>query len=126
MSGDGWYSTMTVLISSYSYVNQYMAIGHRFVHSNVIARITKIWTVPEGTGALEPLDAPNPLMDECKPLDQSGTYLIEAIVRVEDGSDSTLIERASRELLSFKKQLEGCLDLRTPDRLSLDTRVKAS
>ena len=80
--------------------------------------------MPEGHGALEPLDAPNLPLSDLRPVDPSGSYLFEACVRVEDGRDSKLTEQAINELLAFKRQLEGAVDLRVPDRLALDTRVK--
>ncbi|KAK3071340.1 hypothetical protein LTR53_008808 [Teratosphaeriaceae sp. CCFEE 6253] len=112
---------------SYKYINQYLATpGHRYVHNNVVIRIGRILSVPEGTGALEALDAPIPTLTDCKPLDPSGTYYLEACVRVEDGTNSKLVEQATAELMAFKKQVEGAIDLRVPERLSLDTRVKGT
>jgi len=43
---------------------------------------------------------------------------------MEDGSNSKLMEQAMQEMMAFKKQMEGSVGLRVPDRLSLDTRVK--
>ena len=108
------------------YVNQYLLDGHRCIHGNVVISMTKILMVPEGTGALEPLDAPLPVLDECKMLDPSGSYLLEACVRAEDGNNSKLMEQARDELLAFRKHMEGAIDLRVPDRLALDTRVKSN
>ncbi|KAK1817614.1 hypothetical protein LTR12_008027 [Friedmanniomyces endolithicus] len=115
--GNGWYK----------YINQYLATpGHRFVHNNIIVRMGRILSVPDGTGALEPLDAPIPTLSDCEPIDPSGTYYFEACVRVEDGGNSKLVERATAELMAFKKQVEGAIDLRVPERLALDTRVKGT
>ncbi|WPH01069.1 Hypothetical protein R9X50_00390400 [Acrodontium crateriforme] len=109
----------------YKYVNQYITTTHRFVNSNVIVRVSRLFLPPEGTGALEPLDAPLPNLSECRPLDASGTYLVEASVRIEDGGNAKLVEQATQELLAFKATLAGSVDLRVPDRLALDPRVKA-
>ncbi|KAK0260903.1 hypothetical protein B0A54_01286 [Friedmanniomyces endolithicus] len=115
--GNGWYK----------YINQYLASpGHRFVHYNIVVRISRILSVPEGTGALEPLDAPTPVLSDCKPIDPSGTYHFEACVRVEDGGNSKIVEQATAELMAFKKQVEGAVDLRVPERLAFDTRVKGT
>lgn len=108
------------------YVNQFIAPTQRFVHNNVVIRVSRILSVPEGTGALEPLDAPTPVLEDCRPVDPSGSYLFEAYVRVEDGTNSKLMEQAMQELMAVKNQLEGAVDLRVPDRLSLDTRVKGT
>lgn len=106
------------------YVNQFVAPTQRFVYNNIIIRISRPYSVPEGHGALEPLDAPILPLSDCKPVDPSGSYLFEASIRVEDGKNSKLTEAAMTELLSFKKQVEGAIDLRVPERLSLDPRVK--
>lgn len=109
------------------YINQYIAPGHRFIHNQaIIIRVTRIQSVPEGTGALEPLDAPVPNPADCMPVDPSGTFLFEACIRVEDGSNSTLTSKAMDELMAFKKLLDGAVDLKVPERLSLDTRVKGA
>ncbi|KAK5127354.1 hypothetical protein LTR85_006693 [Meristemomyces frigidus] len=110
--------------SWYRYINQFITSTQRFVHNNVIVRVSRILSVPEGTGALEPLDAPPLVLADCRPVDPSGSYLFEAYVRVEDGTNSKLTEQAMSELMALKSQLEGAVDLRVPDRLSLDTRVK--
>lgn len=96
------------------------------MHNNIVIRVSRILSVPEGTGALEPLDAPVPLMADCRPVDPSGTYLFEAMVRVEDSTNSKLAEQAVNELLALKKQLDGAIDLKVPDRLALDTRIKGA
>ncbi|TKA82995.1 hypothetical protein B0A55_04660 [Friedmanniomyces simplex] len=115
--GNGWYK----------YINQCVASpGYRFVHNNVVIRISRILSVPEGTGALEALDAPVPTLSDCKPVDPSGTYYFEACVRVEDGGNSKIVEHATTELMAFKKQVEGAIDLPVPERLALDTRVKGT
>ncbi|KAK5746467.1 hypothetical protein LTR17_000847 [Elasticomyces elasticus] len=109
----------------YEYINQFLAQpAHRFIHGNIIIRVSRLLSVPEGTGALEPLDAPVPALEDCKPVDPSGSFMFEAVVRVEDGGNSKLVEMATKELLGFKKMVEGVVDLRVPERLSLDSRVK--
>ncbi|KAH9808822.1 Med18 protein [Teratosphaeria destructans] len=109
---------------NYKYVNQFLAQGHRFIHNNIIVRLTRILTVPEGTGALEPLDAPVPHLPDCRPLDPSGAYLVEVSVRVADSSQSEVVATARSELDEFRKAMEGAIDLKIPSRLSMDPRVK--
>ncbi|EMC97316.1 hypothetical protein BAUCODRAFT_446689 [Baudoinia panamericana UAMH 10762] len=114
--GSGWYR----------YVNQYLSRGYRFVLNNVVVKITQVYSVPEGTGALEPLDAPIPAMLDCKLVDPTACYLFEAYIRVDDATNTKLLEQATAELLAFKKRMEGAVDLRVPERLALDTKVKGS
>ncbi|KAI7286182.1 hypothetical protein KC345_g1326 [Hortaea werneckii] len=108
----------------YRYVTQYIAPTTRFVHHNTIINISRPYSLPEGHGALEPLDAPILPLSDCKPVDPSGAYVFIASIRIEDGKNSKLTEQAMAELLGFKKQMEGAVDLRVPERLSLDSRVK--
>lgn len=100
-------------------------MGHRFVHNNLVIRIARILTVPEGTGALEPLDAPLPNLDECRLLDMSGAYLCEVSVRVADPNNSMVTDAAKKELMEFKAIMDGAVDLKVPgNRLSMDPRAK--
>lgn len=102
-----------------------MVSGTRFVSGNVIVRISQIM-LPFQASTETPLDAPLPSNEDLRPLDPSGAYLVESCVRIDDATNSKLRERAIEELTAFTKTLEGAVDLRVPDRLALDTRVKAS
>lgn len=100
--------------------------GARFIHNNVIIRVYRAYAIPSPAvdDASSPLSSSPPDAEVLKPLDASGAYVVEACVRVEDKGDSKLLEKAREELLGFKRMLEGAIDLKVPDRLSLDTRVK--
>ena len=65
-----------------------------------------------------------PAEDECKLLDASGAYTLQAAVRVVDASKPEVVNRATSELLRFKNVMKGIVDMRAVERLSLDTRVK--
>nr|POF14207.1 mediator of rna polymerase ii transcription subunit 18 [Quercus suber] len=106
------------------YRNQFILRGHRFIHQNIIIRVYRICWVAEGHGALEPLDAPLPLLSECRAVDPSGSYMIDAFIRFEDATNSKLAEQAIKEIIAFKSSLDGALDLHAPKRLALDSRVK--
>lgn len=90
-----------------------------------VARLSQILLLPseQNTAASEP-STKLPSISELTPLDQSGTFLFEAYVRVEDRTNSTLTDMALRELRAFRETLKGCLDLKVPDRLAMDTRVR--
>jgi mediator of RNA polymerase II transcription subunit 18 len=49
---------------------------------------------------------------------------VEVSVRVEDRKNTKIAELAVAELMGFRRSVEGVIDLRVPDRLALDTRVK--
>ena len=63
-------------------------------------------------------------LSRTRPLDPSGTYILQAAVRVQDGSKMETITKATNELLALKEMLRGCVDLEMGDRLALDTRVR--
>lgn len=72
----------------------------------------------------DPISSPAPSPKDQKLVDISGSWIIEASLRVEDASNSTLTEKAKQELLAFQETMDGAVDLIAPDRLALDTRVK--
>ena len=74
----------------------------------------------------DPIDSPPPLSGDLAVVDKSGAYVVEAYIRTEDAPSPALREKASEELLKFAKTLEGAIDLRPINRLSLDTVVKGS
>jgi hypothetical protein len=47
-------------------------------------------------------------------------------VRMEDRKNTKIAEQAIAELLQFQNAVEGVIDLRVPQRLALDTRVKGA
>lgn len=65
-----------------------------------------------------------PAFESLQLLDQSGTYILEAKVRVQDYKDAAVLESGVDELRKFQTQMRGCVELTLPDRLTMDTRVK--
>ena len=57
-------------------------------------------------------------------LDPSGTYLLQAGVKVQDGSKVEIMNKGMNELLNLKETLKGVVNLDVGDRLAMDTRVK--
>jgi mediator of RNA polymerase II transcription subunit 18 len=107
-----------------SFVTEYYIEGHRFVHSNVIILLHRILHEP-GVRNLQTEPKVNPpAFDALQLLDQSGTYILEAKVRVQDFKDASVLESAVDELKRFQTQMRGCVELVLPDRLTMDTRVK--
>lgn len=97
--------------------------GNRFIHGNVIVRIYRL-LAPVGVPISPQSALPPSQLSELKQLDQSGSFIVEASVRIEDSSNSTLTEQGKKELLDFQATMDGAVDLIAPDRLSLDNRVK--
>ena len=59
-----------------------------------------------------------------KPLDPQNSYILSATIRIADGSKPSLVKIAQQELDALKTRLKGVVDLRAPDRLSMDTRAR--
>lgn len=71
----------------------------------------------------EPKAVP-PAFEALELLDQSGTYILEAKVRVQDFKEASVLESGVNELKAFQTSMRGCVELSLPDRLAMDTRVK--
>lgn len=116
--------------SAIKYAGTHVISGDRFVHNNVIVCVYRAYMAPavpaSEDSALDPLSSAPPDSETLRPVDISGAYVVEACVRVEDNGDSKLLEKAREELLGFKRMMEGAIDLRVPDRLALDTRMKVN
>lgn len=96
------------------------------VNNNVILRIFRIFAHPEAPSATPKLlEGPPPSFSDLQILDPSGTYMVEACIRVEDRRNAKLAQQATQELQEFKRNLEGCIDLRPPmDFHALRTQVR--
>lgn len=65
-----------------------------------------------------------PALDSLSPLDVSGAFVLEACVRIDDRTKPNLVSTASDELGAFRDLMKGSVDMKVPERLSLDTRVR--
>ena len=111
--------------SSYRLLGQQYTLGHRFVSNNVVIRIFRVlFPAQQQLPADKILEGPPLPVSELSILDPSGTYVVEVSVRMEDRKNTKIAEQAVAELRVFKQSVEGVIDLRVPDRLALDTRVK--
>jgi len=57
-------------------------------------------------------------------LDPSGAFMLQATIRIDDSSKTALLQSATEELVRLKTQLKGVVELKVPDRQSLNTRVR--
>ncbi|KAF2625611.1 hypothetical protein BU25DRAFT_345612 [Macroventuria anomochaeta] len=106
------------------FVTEYYIEGHRFVHGNVVIFLHRILHEP-GVRNLQTEPKVNPpAFEALQLLDQSGTYILEAKVRVQDFKDASVLESGVNELKGFQISMRGCVELSLPDRLTMDTRVK--
>ncbi|CZT17391.1 uncharacterized protein RCC_03225 [Ramularia collo-cygni] len=105
----------------YKYRHQYTLSGHQFVAGNIVIRVYRFH---EEEYAGNPINRDLFVPTESNLIDQSGAWVVEAVVRVEDPSITKIMDAAKRELAHFRVAMEGALDLYAPDRLTLDTRVR--
>lgn len=114
--------------ASYRLLGQQYYLGHRFVSGNVIIRIFRVLiptqTTTQAHASDAILDGPPLAVYALQVLDGSGTFMVEVSLRVEDRKNTKIAEAAVAEMAAFRRSVEGVLDLRVPDRLALDTRVK--
>lgn len=113
-----------LLLTCYSYVSEHIVEGHRFVLNNTVISLHRILQWPK------PIDPPSintPVSigypAEPKPLDPSRGYILELKIRLSQ-SDPALIKNGEDQLLGLKTRLLGVVELKVPERLALDTRVK--
>ncbi|KAF2184428.1 hypothetical protein K469DRAFT_709167 [Zopfia rhizophila CBS 207.26] len=106
------------------FVSEYYQEGHRFVHENIVILLHRVL---QELG-VRPLETPPkpilPAFAALQPLDPSGGYILQAMIRVLDLNNPTILDAGVEELKRFKAQIKGCVELDVPDRLLLDTRVK--
>jgi mediator of RNA polymerase II transcription subunit 18, fungi type len=126
-----WNLWKLLLTVDSSFVSEYLLEGHRFVHKNVVLLLHRIRRLPPPTSA-----APSsslPAFDDLKLLDESGSYVLYAYVRVQDAGKPDVMNKAIGELEKLKGLLKGVvpmsamngtMDDKKPERLSMDTRVK--
>lgn len=105
-------------------LTSFLVSGHYLVYNHVLLRFYQcLRLIPHDPGAKQKIGLP--LGDyERRTLDASGAYVLEASIKLEDATDTDIMSQGTEELKRVKEQLEGCVDLRAVERLSLDTRLR--
>lgn len=120
-----------------SFLSEYALEGHRIIHNNIILLLHRLLRVPKdgkgrlgssgpdisGRAPLTPLDA-RPDAEAWTSIDPSGAWILQASVRVQDGSKPEPMTLATNELLAFQEVIKGVVDLEPGNRLAMDTRVR--
>lgn len=119
-----------------SYSSEYGLDGHRIIHNNVILLLYRLlrpsglesnnMNKPAPGSNIESAKSFNDVPDKSlwTPFDPSGSYILQASVRVQDGSKPEIMTLGINELQAFKDMMKGIIDLEVGDRLAMDTRVK--
>lgn len=109
------------------FIKEYYVEGYRYTLGNVVIFLHRILHDLSEPGFRCVAGAPKvelPTFAELRLLDKSGTYLLEAKVRVQEFNNTAVLEGGVNELKAFQAQMKGCVDLSLADRLAMDTRVK--
>jgi mediator of RNA polymerase II transcription subunit 18 len=108
-----------LLLTLSRYHGESIVEGHQFILDNTILFLHRTLTWPH---ASKSINDPLPAFSALLPVDESGSYVLEAKVRISE-SNPTLIGKAERELINFQTQMRGVIDMVAPERLALDTRA---
>ena len=106
----------------YSPTSAYYTEGHRLSHNNISMHLSRV-LVP--SASIPPSADPGEVQKaDLRLLDESEAYILQASVRVQDGSKVETMQRGANELLGLRETLRGVVELEVVERLSLDTRVR--
>ena len=106
----------------HSLSSTYFVEGNRMTQNSTSLFLYRV-RVPQPK-KVESSDKANLDRGSARLLDPSGSYILQATVRVQDGSKVDIMAKGATELLSLKETLKGVIDLEMADRLSLDPRIR--
>ena len=112
---------LTFIAASFS--SAFCIQGHRFTYQNTSLLLYRIH-IPTPASNEDVLEIKGSDDDIGRLLDPSGAYLLEASIRVQDGSNVDLMKRGVGELYKLKETLKGVVELEAGERLAFDTRVR--
>ncbi|KAL4900574.1 mediator of RNA polymerase II transcription subunit 18 [Aspergillus multicolor] len=109
----------------YSFVTEYVVEGDVFIHNDIVIFLHRVLQYPVHPGQ-EPHEPRRqlPSFRDLSPLERTGSYILQAAITVQDGSNQELMRTASQHLFGLREQLKSAVRLEHADRLSLDTRAK--
>ena len=93
-----------------------------FVHGNVRIKLYRVLLFPYDQ--LEPLHESLPPRDKMENGDPTGSWCLKAYALVTDGNNQHYRNLGLEELENFRIDMAGIVNLKIPERLSMDTRVK--
>lgn len=114
-----------MLIPFLSFVTEYVVEGDVFIHNDIVIYLHRVLHYP--TAGDEEFREPRrelPAFKEMTPLEKSGSYVLQASITVQDGSNQETMKTASQHLFGLREQLKSAVRLEQADRLALDTRAK--
>ncbi|KAI2788571.1 Mediator of RNA polymerase II transcription subunit 18 [Penicillium oxalicum] len=108
----------------YGFVTEYLVEGDVFIHNDIVIFLHRILHYPAGEREPREPRRTLPGLKEMAPLEKTGSYVLQASITVQDGSNQETMKMASQHLLGLREQLKSAVRLEPADRLSLDTRAK--
>ena len=106
------------------FVTEYLVEGDVFIHNDIVIFLHRILHYPAGEREPREPRRTLPGLKEMAPLEKTGSYVLQASITVQDGSNQETMKMSSQHLLGLREQLKSAVRLEPADRLSLDTRAK--
>lgn len=108
----------------FSFVTEYVVEGDVFIQNDIVIYLHRVLHYPSGEQEHREPRRHLPVLKEMTPLEKSGSYVLQASINVQDGSNQETMKTASQHLFGLREQLKSAVRLEQADRLSLDTRAK--
>lgn len=105
-------------------MTEYVIEGDVFIHNDIVIYLHRVLHYPAGEQELRGPRRELPPFTEMTPLEKSGSYVLQASITVQDGSNQEAMKTASQHLFGLREQLKPAVRLEQADRLALDTRAK--
>lgn len=96
------------------------------MHKNATIYLHRILRLPNSIPTSDSPVESLPPLQKLELLDSSGAYILQVSIKIQDNYKPETREKATAEMLAFKNVMKGVVELNPAERLSLDTRVKAT
>ncbi|KAJ5774569.1 hypothetical protein N7457_009465 [Penicillium paradoxum] len=107
----------------YNFITEYLVEGDMFVHNDIAIFLHRVLHYPGADEMTSPRQQ-LPALKDMTLFEKSGSYVLQAFIIVQDGSNQETMKTASQHLFGLREQLRSAVLLEQADRLSLDTRAK--
>lgn len=105
-------------------MTEYVVEGDVFIHNDIVIYLHRVLHYPSGDQEFREPRRQLPALKDLAPLEKSGSYVLQASIMVQDGSNQVTMKTASQHLFGLREQLKSAVRLEQADRLALDTRAK--
>ena len=107
------------------FITEYLVQGDIFIYNDIVLFLHRALFYPPEDNNDSPQSLRRlPPIKEMIPLEKSGSYVLQAAIRVQDGNNQETMKAASQQLLALREQLRTAVRLEQADRLALDPRAK--